>query len=117
MAAAGLALGAGVVIPALGGCPVRMTAAIVRYLAGESAGRCGPCLNGLPALAGAVDDLAALDRSPQARSEIATLAGLVERRGACAHPDGTARLVRSLIAACPAEVAAHERGECTGGGA
>lgn len=117
MAAAGLALGAGVVIPALGGCPVRMTAAIVRYLAGKSAGRCGPCLNGLPALAGAVDDLAALDRSPQARSEIATLAGLVERRGACAHPDGTARLVRSLIAACPAEVAAHERGECTGGGA
>lgn len=32
------------------------------------------------------------------RDRIAELSGLVEGRGACAHPDGTVRLVRSLLA-------------------
>jgi hypothetical protein len=40
------------------------------------------------------------------------LAGLVVRRGACAHPDGTVRLVRSVFAALPAEVEAHAAGGC-----
>jgi hypothetical protein len=44
--------------------------------------------------------------------EVRRLAGLVDGRGACAHPDGTARLVRSLLVACPDAVAAHEDGTC-----
>ncbi len=109
LAAAGLALGAGVVLPADGDCPVQRTAEVVDYLAGQSAGRCGPCVNGLPALASAfravVDGHGRLD-------EVRRLAGLVEGRGACAHPDGTARLVRSLLLACPDEVGAHLQGRC-----
>ena len=51
----GTPLGAGVVFtPGACECPVRLTSRIVDYLAGQSAGRCGPCLNGLPALAAAV---------------------------------------------------------------
>ena len=43
----GASLGAGVVLPlAPGSCPLRRTAEIVGYLAAESAGRCGPCVNG-----------------------------------------------------------------------
>lgn len=110
MAAQGLALGAGVVITsAPTACPVERTLRIVDYLAGESARRCGPCRNGLPALAGSlrsvVDGIGQLGRVRQ-------LLDIVERRGACAHPDGTARLVRSLLTAVPEEVDAHLGGWC-----
>ncbi|MGN6574480.1 MAG: NADH-ubiquinone oxidoreductase-F iron-sulfur binding region domain-containing protein [Nocardioides sp.] len=105
-----LALGAGVVLPLPeGSCPLTRTAAIVDYLAGQSAGRCGPCLNGLPALARTVHELAAGTSSP-GRTE--QLIGLVTRRGACAHPDGTARLVSSMLRAFPDEHEVHARGEC-----
>jgi NADH:ubiquinone oxidoreductase subunit F (NADH-binding) len=109
--AAGAPLGAGVLhVPAE--CPVSLTAAIVSALAEGAAGRCGPCRLGLPRLAGAVGDLAAGRSGP---GEVARLAGVVDGRGACAHPDGTARLVRSLLAALPAEVALHGRGGCSHG--
>jgi NADH:ubiquinone oxidoreductase subunit F (NADH-binding) len=104
---AGYALGAGLVM-AVDGCPVRWTQRLVAYLAGQSARRCGPCLNGLPALAAAV---AAVDDGA-GTGRITELAGLVERRGACAHPDGTVRLVRSLLASYPDEVDRHGAGHC-----
>jgi NADH:ubiquinone oxidoreductase subunit F (NADH-binding) len=107
---AGAALGAGVVhlLPA-GQCPVARTAEIVAHLAAESAGRCGPCRFGLPALAAATGRLAA---GGSGQAEVERLAAAVTRRGACAHPDGTARLVRSLLTAAGDEVAAHARGSC-----
>jgi NADH:ubiquinone oxidoreductase subunit F (NADH-binding) len=40
------------------------------------------------------------------------LANLVVRRGACAHPDGTVRLVNSMLSTFPDEVQAHARGRC-----
>ncbi len=108
MRSAGTPLGAGVLVcPAE--CPVSFTARVVDYLAQESARRCGPCSNGLPALAVAVravaDGTGATDR-------VAALAATVVGRGACAHPDGTVRLVRSLLGSFPAEVAAHAAGRC-----
>jgi len=81
---------------------------VVAYLAAQSAGRCGPCLNGLPALATAV---AALDDGRGTR-RVSDLATLVEGRGACAHPDGTVRLVRSLFASYADEVDRHGAGHC-----
>ena len=113
--AMGLALGAGVVVvPAAGDCPVATTAQIVGYLAGSSAGRCGPCLNGLPALSLSLDRLASSSGRPQDVDRLVELGRVIERRGACAHPDGTVRLVRSLLTACPDEVAAHSSGSCLG---
>lgn len=110
MAALGVPLGAGVVhTPDPTACPLAVTSAIVDYLAGQSAGRCGPCLNGLPALAAAVR---AVLHGHGGAERVEQLAALVVRRGACAHPDGTVRLVRSVFAALPEEVAAHARGRC-----
>jgi NADH:ubiquinone oxidoreductase subunit F (NADH-binding) len=113
LATVGATLGCGVVLP-LGpaSCPVQLTAQIVEYLAAANARRCGPCTNGLPALAEAVSALAAGGGIP-ASARISTVSGLVRDRGACSHPDGTVRLVQSMLTAFPAEVAAHERGACS----
>ena len=40
------------------------------------------------------------------------LTGLVTGRGACAHPDGTARLVTSLLTSLPDQVEEHLGHRC-----
>jgi NADH:ubiquinone oxidoreductase subunit F (NADH-binding) len=106
----GLTTGAGVVLPLGGlGCPVRATAEVAAFLAGESAGRCGPCIHGLPALA---DALARLADGVDTRPRVVELAGVVTGRGACAHPDGTARLATSLLDRLDAHVEQHLAGHC-----
>lgn len=95
-------------------CPLEITARIVTYLAGQSARQCGPCINGLPALAASLTELAAAGAgNPGAVDQVARLSALVEGRGACAHPDGTVRLVRSTLRTFSADVRAHLQGRCT----
>lgn len=109
MKALGLSLGAGVVIPLpQAACPLTFTAQIVRYLAGQSAGRCGPCVNGLPALAEAFTDLVDGRVGP----DVDVIAELVRGRGACAHPDGTVRLVTSACSTFTEEIQAHLARRC-----
>ena len=98
MAAVGGVVGAGVlVVLTQHACGVTETARVARYMAGESAGQCGPCVFGLPAVADDLHRLAAgvLDPGGMARLEMRVAA--VEGRGACRHPDGVARLVRSTL--------------------
>ena len=94
-AAVGGTLGAGIIIP-LGSttCPLGEVAQVAQYLAGESAGQCGPCRLGLPDLARAVT-LVALGGS--ALDDVRAAAGVVKGRGACSHPDGTARFALSAL--------------------
>ncbi|MBS45943.1 MAG: hypothetical protein CMH83_22775 [Nocardioides sp.] len=107
-----VSLGAGVVhVPGSHVCPVDRTAEVVAHLASQSAGRCGPCFHGLPALADAADGVRHGRPGALARAE--QLTGLVAGRGACAHPDGTVRLVRSLLTTYADEVLVHERGGCS----
>ena len=116
---AGLAdLGAGpgagliAVLPA-SACGLTETARVVRYLAGESAGQCGPCRFGLPAIAGQVERLAA-GHGADPRL-LRRWLGQVEGRGGCAHPDGAVRLVRSALRTFGAELERHAGGRCSGG--
>lgn len=114
----GASPGAGVLVAlAASACPIAETATIVRYLAGQSARQCGPCLNGLPTMADTVERLARSGRDPRLPAELERLARLVEHRGACHHPDGTVRLVRSLLRTFPADVDAHLSGRCLAGAA
>lgn len=107
--------GAGVVhVLGRGSCPLSYAAGITRWLAGEVAGQCGPCLNGLPALASLMTSLADPGTGPTQRraAEIARLQALVTGRGACAHPDGSAAFVASTLRVFAGHVAAHELGRC-----
>ena len=113
MAAVGADLGAGLLLalPAER-CPVAETERLVGWLAAESAGQCGPCVNGLPAMA--VDVCALADGDQAAADRLRRRAGLVTGRGACHHPDGVARLVRSLLIVFADHVDVHRRsGRCT----
>ena len=111
---AGASIGAGVLaaLPA-SHCGLAETARVVRYLALESAGQCGPCLNGLPRIADGLATLAGLRPSPQVRADLERWAGLVTGRGACNHPDGSMRFVRSALDVFAAELRHHERGVCS----
>jgi len=111
--AAGGVLGAGVIIALPeSACGLAETARVVRYLAGETAGQCGPCVFGLPALADAVGDLAYQLRR-RAAGQISALIKLIEGRGACRHPDGVSQLARSALTAFQEDVWWHaERGPC-----
>jgi NADH:ubiquinone oxidoreductase subunit F (NADH-binding) len=113
--AVGGALGAGiiVVLPDTS-CGLAETARVVRYLASESAGQCGPCVFGLPALADAMADLA-YDGEQRPTREAGMLIRLVEGRGACKLPDGATQLVRSALETFADDAAWHEeRGPCYG---
>jgi len=110
----GAALGAGVIaaLPA-DRCGLAEAARITRYLAAESAGQCGPCLNGLPSIAGALTELAGPRPRRRTRENVERWAGLVTGRGACNHPDGTVRFVRSALTVFAHELNRHEQGRCS----
>ena len=114
LARSGQKPGAGV-IHALGTdeCGLARTAEIVAYLAEQSARQCGPCLNGLPRLAELTDELAFRRPSDLLLQDIRRISRLVEGRGSCRHPDGTARMVRSALHAFAPDIEMHRRGGCT----
>ena len=110
----GASLGAGVVLLlSEDACPVAETARVARWLASQSTGQCGPCLNGLDALAGTVEEIAAGTARAQADQRIARLASLVQRRGACGHPDGAVNFILSAVETFAGDFADHARhGPC-----
>jgi NADH:ubiquinone oxidoreductase subunit F (NADH-binding) len=93
-------------------CGLAEAARVTSYLAAESAGQCGPCLNGLPRIAAALAELAAGKHRRQTRADLERWSGLVTGRGACHHPDGTVRFVRSALTTFSAEIDRHARGHC-----
>lgn len=112
----GATLGAGVVLLlSEDACPVAETARVARWLARQSAGQCGPCVHGLDALAETFERVCAGTAPKHASARVEQLAGLVSRRGACAHPDGTARFAMSALDVFAEEFADHARhGACEG---
>jgi NADH:ubiquinone oxidoreductase subunit F (NADH-binding) len=114
----GASLGCGA-ISVLGAksCGLATSAQVARWLASQSAGQCGPCANGLPAIATSLEALVAGDRNSRQEQQLRRWVDMVDGRGACHHPDGAARLVRSALSVFGEEVARHRRrGQCTAPG-
>lgn len=109
--AASGALGAGIVIglPA-DACGVYETARVAAYLAAQNAGQCGPCFNGLPAIAGALQRLAVGPWDDHSMADLDRWLGVVPGRGACRHPDGAVRFVLSGLSVFAEDVARHRAG-------
>ena len=112
MQTAGGTLGPGLVT-ALSGrvCGVAETARIARYLADYSAGQCGPCVYGLPAIAEGLEELADSMAAPGAHRWVEHWGARVAGRGACHHPDGAVRMVSSALRVFGEDIARHEHGE------
>jgi NADH:ubiquinone oxidoreductase subunit F (NADH-binding) len=113
LAPLGASPGAGIV-HALGRdeCGLARTADILGYLADQSARQCGPCRNGLPRLADVFDDLAYGQVDDGLLEEAHRMCDLVDGRGSCRHPDGTARLARSALHAFASDITHHRHGRC-----
>jgi NADH:ubiquinone oxidoreductase subunit F (NADH-binding) len=112
--AAGCILGAGALV-ALGesACGLHESARVIRYLAAESAGQCGPCVHGLHAISEAVTALAHGSAGEGERDRILRWASEVRGRGACHHPDGAARFIETALEVFGEDIGRHQHERCT----
>ncbi len=90
-----------------GGCVLNQAARVLDYLAAASAGQCGPCMFGLPAIAADMralmkGDSAALDR-------LRRRLPVVKGRGGCAHPDGAVAFAASTLGVLTGPESGHLR--------
>ncbi|MBB2890293.1 NADH-ubiquinone oxidoreductase-F iron-sulfur binding region domain-containing protein [Flexivirga oryzae] len=107
----GCSLGSGV-IRVIGGaeCPVAHVARTLDFAGGQSAGQCGPCMFGVPAVAA---DFAALATGDRGRlTGLQRRLGLLPGRGACHFPDGVARYLAGALRVFGADLDAHRAGTC-----
>jgi NADH:ubiquinone oxidoreductase subunit F (NADH-binding) len=103
-----------VVLPA-SACGIQETARVMRWLADQTAGQCGPCVHGLAAIAEGTEQLARGAASANVLKRLHRWAGDVEGRGACRYPDGAVRLLRSALRTFEADAARHASGRpCVG---
>ena len=87
--AQGASLGCGIVaVLPQRGCAIVEATRIITYLAWESAGQCGPCVNGLAALSEAMERIAASKPDEGDLERVHRWIDMVRGRGACHHPDG-----------------------------
>ncbi|CRK60738.1 putative Fe-S, FMN containing oxidoreductase [Alloactinosynnema sp. L-07] len=102
--------GAGVVVALpQGACGLVETVRVASWLASQNARQCGPCFNGLPAIA---DDLARLTwaQDQTAHDRLRFRLGVVNKRGACGHPDGVVKLAATALRVFAEDVRAHLAG-------
>jgi NADH:ubiquinone oxidoreductase subunit F (NADH-binding) len=116
LAGIGATTGAGVIcVLGAGTCGVAETARVARYMACESAGQCGPCVFGLPAVADSLEQMWRADGTPGQMGILERRLAQVVGRGACHHPDGVARLVSSALRVFAGDFASHASGRACRG--
>jgi NADH:ubiquinone oxidoreductase subunit F (NADH-binding) len=96
-------------------CGLAETARVLDYLAGQSAQQCGPCMFGLPAIAGDFAQLADGRPVGDALGRLDRRLAVISGRGACRHPDGAVRLASSALTAFAGDAQAHAAGHTCAG--
>jgi NADH:ubiquinone oxidoreductase subunit F (NADH-binding) len=115
----GASLGCGVValLPERS-CAIVEATHILTYLAWESAGQCGPCVNGLAALSLAMERIAVSRPQEGDLERVHRWIDMVHGRGACHHPDGAVGQLKSALTAFRDHLHQHISGRpCEGVGA
>jgi NADH:ubiquinone oxidoreductase subunit F (NADH-binding) len=107
-------LGAGVIVVlGAGACAVAESARVADYFAAEGAGQCGPCVNGLGAIADTVQRISTGSAPAGAQRELERWCSELPGRGACGHPDGAVRFISSALRVFAEEFGDHARhGRC-----
>jgi NADH:ubiquinone oxidoreductase subunit F (NADH-binding) len=107
-------LGSGVIaIFPHGHCGVAQSAALIGFLARESARQCGPCEHGLASLAATTAQVAAGRAKPRDAERLQRWIAQIAGRGACHHPDGALVLLSSALRVFAGDVSTHiRRGRC-----
>ena len=113
----GVSTGAGIIVVVpKSACGVVETQRVVRWMANESARQCGPCAFGLPSLAEDLSHIAHASRDAEtAYHRLIERCGVIEGRGACRHPDGVIRFVRSALEVFAVDFDAHTHGAACAG--
>ena len=94
-------------------CGLARTADILGYLAGESARQCGPLsLTACPNWPGSSTISPTTESTTGLLDEVHRMIDLIDGRGSCRHPDGTARLARSALDTFASDITAHRHGRC-----
>ncbi len=105
----GLGCGAVMVLPERC-CGVVESTRVMRWMAMETAGQCGPCVNGLESIAATMSHIAMGSAQPEALQWLDRWALQVDGRGACKFPDGAMRFLRSALLAFGPDFLAHASG-------
>ena len=93
-------------------CGLVESARVLQYLAEETAGQCGPCVNGLAAIADRMSFVARSRSTPAQRDDLDRWSTMIEGRGACRLPDGAVRFLRSVLVTFADELELHQAGRC-----
>lgn len=119
LAERGLPFGCGLIgLLPRGTCGIAETARLLAYLAAETAGQCGPCQYGLPAIAVATSALADGRASHRDVDRLRRRAAAIAGRGACHLPDGAVTLLDHALVVFADDVERHlRRGACRGAAA
>jgi len=111
LAVFGCSIGSGVIrVVGADECPVRHVVQTLEFAARQSAGQCGPCMFGVPAVSADFAALAAGDRNRA--THLQRRLTLLTGRGACRFPDGVARYLAGALRTFAADVDAHLAGGC-----
>ena len=94
-----------------GSCGVVEAARIFSYLAAETAGQCGPCVNGLSAIAETMERIAVSDAVPSDLDQVRRWVDMVRGRGACHHPDGAVGMLSSALTVFNDHLGFHVSGQ------